>query len=159
MLSLHLHNCLLSLLAPGFVQQQTHTSDISSDLAPGPHSPCYLTTAPTDDSDSEAHHAYWGQSQPHSHGAADQHAAGIDSCPSSSHHYGAGGPDDKALGNLLRCVAKQDEMICRLAFMRLRSSLQLTNELSTNLLNQQVCVVQYIFLQRCALLTNIYQVI
>lgn len=146
MLSVHLHDRVLSLLVPSFVQ--TQASDVSSDLAPGPHSPCYLTTAPTDDSDSEAHPAYyWGQSQPHSHGTADPHAAGLDSCPSSSHRFGLGGepqawgPDDKALGVLLRCVAKQDEIMCRWAFARLRGMLQRTSELTADLLNRQVCSI------------------
>ena len=135
-LSVHLHDRLLSLLVPGFVQ--TQTSDVSSDLAPGPHSPCYLTTAPTDDSDSEAHPAYYcGQHQPHSHGTADPHAA--DSCPSNLHRWGVGGGDDKALGGLLRCAAKQDELLCRWTFTRLRRMLQRTSELTADLLNRQVC--------------------
>ena len=154
MLSVHLHDSLLSLLVPGFVQ--TQTSDVSSDLAPGPHSPCYLTTAPTDDSDSEVHPAhYFGQHQPHSHGAADPHTVGMDSCPSNLNRWGTGGGDDKAQGGLLRCVAKQDELLCRWTFTRLRGMLQRTSELTADLLNRQVCNVhRHCLLRICLLYTS-----
>lgn len=152
MLAAYLHDRVLTSLAPGFVQAQV--SDVSSDLIHGPQSPCYLTTAPTDDSDSDAHPAYHcGQSQPHSSGL-DPHGPGTDSGPGSSHRYaaageGAGaGADDKGLGALLRCVAKQDELICRCSFTHLRCLLQRGSDLASKLLTQQVrsvcCVVLYI---------------
>eukprot|EP00892_Ulva_mutabilis_P006893 jgi/Ulvmu1/4576/UM002_0304.1 len=135
MLSCSILDSLLLQLAPQFMVHQA--SDASSELAPGPLSPCCFTTAPTDDSDSEA----LPLSPPH---------ARVEGVGTDSEHMqpplglrGGAAADapasqERALAAVLRCVAPADEPLCRLAFARLQSILRRLSRLAAQLKNQPV---------------------
>lgn len=151
MLACSILDRLLLHLAPQFMVHQA--SDASSDLAPGPLSPCCFTTAPTDDSDSEALPLF----PPHS-----QHVLSTDSdhtqLPAQDPRSCAADappPQERVLLAVLRCVASGDEPLCRLAFSRLQSILRRLTRLAAQLKNQTVragppCTPAFTWLKRQA---------